>query len=70
MLMGHFKTVWQNLAKIRFNWKQRTGGVQYQRKRLPLVVAVAYRFASQHIKFVGTQAQYDTTDAATVENQP
>ena len=35
-----------------------------------LVVAVAYRFASQHIKFVGTHAQYDAIDAATVENQP
>ena len=34
----------------------------------PLVVAVAYRFAALYIKFVGTQAQYDTTDAATVEN--
>ena len=36
----------------------------------PLVVAVAYRFAALYIKFVGTQAQYDAIDAATVENQP
>ena len=35
-----------------------------------LVVAVAYRFAALYIKFVGTHAQYDAIDAATVENQP
>ena len=34
-----------------------------------LVVAVAYRFAALYIKFVGTHAQYDAIDAATVENQ-
>ncbi|MDP1656727.1 MAG: type II toxin-antitoxin system HigB family toxin [Hylemonella sp.] len=33
-----------------------------------LVVAVAYRFAALYIKFVGTHAQYDMIDAATVEN--
>ncbi len=33
-----------------------------------LVVAVAYRFAALYIKFVGTHAQYDAIDAATVEN--
>ena len=35
-----------------------------------LVVAVAYRFAALYIKFVGTHAQYEAIDAATVENQP
>ena len=35
-----------------------------------LVVAVAYRFAALYIKFVGTHAQYDAIDVATVENQP
>ncbi len=35
-----------------------------------LVVAVAYRFEALYIKFVGTHAQYDAIDAATVENQP
>ena len=35
-----------------------------------LVVAVAYRFAALYIKFVGTHAQYDAIDAATVEDQP
>ena len=29
-----------------------------------LVVAVAYRFAALYIKFVGTQAQYDTSEDA------
>jgi len=35
-----------------------------------LVVAVAYRFAALYIKFVGTHADYDAIDAATVENLP
>ena len=33
-----------------------------------LVVAVAYRFQAVYIKFVGTHAQYDEIDAATVES--
>lgn len=33
-----------------------------------LVVAVAYRFKAVYIKFVGTHAQYDRIDAATVED--
>ena len=33
-----------------------------------LVVAVAYRFQAVYIKFVGTHAQYDRIDAATVED--
>lgn len=33
-----------------------------------LVVAVAYRFQAVYIKFVGTHAQYDKIDAATVES--
>lgn len=33
-----------------------------------LVVAVAYRFSAIYIKFVGTHAQYDAIDAATVES--
>lgn len=32
-----------------------------------LVVAVAYRFAALYIKFVGTHAQYDGINVATVE---
>lgn len=32
-----------------------------------LVVAVAYRFQAAYIKFVGTHAEYDRIDAATVE---
>ncbi len=35
-----------------------------------LVVAVAYRFKALYIKFVGTHAQYDAIDAATVEPRP
>jgi mRNA interferase HigB len=34
-----------------------------------LVVAVAYRFAALYIKFVGTHAEYDAINVATVENQ-
>jgi mRNA interferase HigB len=34
-----------------------------------LVVAVAYRFSALYIKFVGTHAEYDAINAATVENQ-
>lgn len=34
-----------------------------------LVVAVAYRFAAVDIKFVGTHAEYDAVNAATVETQ-
>jgi mRNA interferase HigB len=33
-----------------------------------LVVAVAYRLSALYVKFVGTHAQYDAIDAATVEN--
>jgi len=32
-----------------------------------LIVAVAYRFRAIYIKFVGTHAQYNQVDAATVE---
>ncbi|KRG46266.1 addiction module toxin RelE [Stenotrophomonas panacihumi] len=32
-----------------------------------LVAAVAYRFEAVYIKFVGTHAEYDRIDAATVE---
>ncbi|HVJ36657.1 MAG TPA: type II toxin-antitoxin system HigB family toxin [Stenotrophomonas sp.] len=32
-----------------------------------LIVAVAYRFQAVYIKFVGTHAEYDRVDAATVE---
>lgn len=32
-----------------------------------LVVAVAYRFDAVYVKFIGTHAQYDAIDAATVE---
>ena len=32
-----------------------------------LVVAVAYRFQAAYIKFIGTHAEYDRIDAATVE---
>lgn len=33
-----------------------------------LIVAVAWRFQAVYIKFVGTHAQYDRIDAATVEH--
>lgn len=33
-----------------------------------LIVAVASRFQAVHIKFIGTHAQYDRIDAATVED--
>ncbi|RXZ42680.1 type II toxin-antitoxin system HigB family toxin [Crenobacter cavernae] len=32
-----------------------------------LIVAVAYRFGAVYIKFIGTHAEYDKIDAATVE---
>lgn len=35
-----------------------------------LVVAVAYRFAILHIRFVGTHAEHDAIDASTVKNLP
>ena len=35
-----------------------------------LVVAVVYQFRAVYIKFVGTHAQYDAIDAATVEPRP
>ena len=33
-----------------------------------LIVAVAYRFQAIYIKFIGTHAEYDKADAATVED--
>jgi mRNA interferase HigB len=45
--------------RVVFNIK----GNQYR-----LVVAVAYRFQAVYIKFVGTHADYDRVDAATVED--
>lgn len=35
-----------------------------------LIVAVAYRFQAVYIKFIGTHAEYDRIDAATVESRP
>jgi mRNA interferase HigB len=32
-----------------------------------LVAAVAYRFGAVYVKFIGTHAEYDCVDAATVE---
>jgi mRNA interferase HigB len=32
-----------------------------------LVAAVAYRFQAVYVKFIGTHAEYDAIDAATVE---
>lgn len=32
-----------------------------------LIVATAYRFGAMYIKFIGTHAEYDAIDAATVE---
>jgi mRNA interferase HigB len=32
-----------------------------------LIVAVAYRFGAAYIKFIGTHAEYDAIDAATVD---
>ncbi len=34
-----------------------------------LVVALAYRLGAVYIKFIGTHAQYDKVDAATVETE-
>lgn len=45
--------------RVVFNIK----GNQYR-----LVVAVAWRFQAVYIKFVGTHADYDRIDAATVED--
>ncbi|PKM11001.1 MAG: addiction module toxin RelE [Gammaproteobacteria bacterium HGW-Gammaproteobacteria-5] len=33
-----------------------------------LIVAVAHRFQAVYIKFIGTHAEYDRVDAATVED--
>ena len=33
-----------------------------------LIVAVAYRYQAIYIKFIGTHAEYDRIDAATVED--
>ena len=32
-----------------------------------LIVSVAYRFGAVYVKFIGTHAEYDKVDAATVE---
>lgn len=53
---AHASFVTQN--RVVFNIK----GNEYR-----LVVAVAYRFEALYIKFVGTHAQYDNINVATVE---
>ena len=35
-----------------------------------LIAAVAYNYQAVYIKFIGTHAEYDKIDAATVEMQP
>jgi len=35
-----------------------------------LIIAVAYRFQAIYIKFIGTHAEYDRIDVATVEETP
>lgn len=35
-----------------------------------LVAAVAYRYQAVYIKFIGTHAEYDRIDVATVEHAP
>jgi len=35
-----------------------------------LVVSVAYRYQAVYVKFIGTHAEYDATDAETVELEP
>lgn len=36
-------------------------------RRFRLVVSVAYEFQAMYIKFIGTHAEYDRIDAATVD---
>jgi len=38
-----------------------------QGNKYRLIVAVAYRFGAVYIKFIGTHAEYDAIDAATVD---
>ena len=64
---------WQTPADIKFEFASvsfvannrvifNIGGNKYR-----LIVAIAYRIGVVYIKFIGTHAQYDAVDAATVE---
>jgi mRNA interferase HigB len=67
------KAVWQKPADIKARFRSASfvgnnrvvfniKGNDYR-----LIVAVAYRIGVVYVKFIGTHAQYDRVDAATVE---
>lgn len=67
------KALWQQPADIKAHYRNASfvgnnrvvfniKGNDYR-----LIVAVAYRIGVVYVKFIGTHAQYDSVDAATVE---
>lgn len=67
------KAVWASPADIKAQYgnasilKSRRVVFNIKGNDYRLVVAIAYRFGSVYIKFVGTHQQYDKIDANTVE---
>ena len=63
--VGNVRVFGSVLHRSRNGSKNNIKGNDYR-----VVAALACRFAALYIKFVGTHAQYDAIDAATVENPP
>lgn len=64
---------WQQPADIKFKYrnasilKNRRVVFNIKGNNYRLIVAIAYRFKSVYIKFIGSHAQYDEINAETIE---
>ena len=62
------RTISRVRPRLRFSTSYTRLGWPIEGNDYRLIAAVAYRFQAVYIKFIGTHAQYDRIDAATVED--